>query len=84
MNNTLKTLTIDLDMAISSPSHLLYHFKGTISRKVYKYETILLSAFDNAKLIVFRTNRRKITGANRNYHQLAINHPRRNRWRTLR
>jgi len=33
MNNTLRTLAIDLDKAISLPSHLLYHFKDTISRK---------------------------------------------------
>lgn len=42
------------------------------------------SVFDNAKLIVFRINRRKITGAKRNYHQLAIYYLRRNRWRALR
>jgi len=33
MDNTLGTLAIDLDKAISLPSHLLYHFKDTISRK---------------------------------------------------
>ena len=33
MNNTLRILAINLDKAISLPSRLLYHFKGTISRK---------------------------------------------------
>ncbi|CAD0178211.1 protein of unknown function [Streptococcus thermophilus] len=84
MNDTLKTLAIDLGKAISSLSHLLYPFKVQFKENVYKYGVILLSAFDRAKLIVFRTNRRKITGAKRNYHQLTINYPRRKRWRTLR
>jgi hypothetical protein len=33
MNNTLIMPTVGLDKAISLPSHSLYHFKGTISRK---------------------------------------------------
>ncbi|CAD0159617.1 protein of unknown function [Streptococcus thermophilus] len=42
MNDTLKTLAIDLGKAISSPSHLLYPFKVQFKENVYKYGVILL------------------------------------------